>query len=192
MKKTRNINIIFSIIGIVLLNISLVLIIYCYIDYKNNNNLISNYFYTQAIEKKEIINDDDFIGILEIPLINLKQGFYDINSKNNNVSKGITILKNSKMPNIEKGILVLASHSGNGIHSYFNKINNLNVNDLLFIYYHDYKYIYEINDIFKTTKNGKLSITYTDKNQLILTTCDKVDKTKQLVIKSQLKEIQSY
>ena len=194
MKRKKNINLILSIIGFILINISLYLTIYFYYDYKKNNTLIKEYFNTTTISKDSQIKktNNSFLGILEIPLINLKQGFYDINNKNNNIKNGIQVLNNSKMPNDSNNILVLASHSGNGIHSYFNKINTLNINDLLFLYYEGNKYIYQINDIVKIPKDGHLTISYTNNSQLILTTCDKDDKTKQLVIKSQLKEINAY
>ncbi len=174
--------------------ISLFMIIYVYADYKENTVLIKKYFETNSLANKSIetFKKENYLGILEIPKIKLKRGFYNIESKNNNVNKNIQVLKKSQLPYIENNILVLASHSGNGIYSYFNKIDNLNISDLLYIYYLDKKYIYEINDIYKIEKNGNLEISYTNNSQLILTTCDKLDKTKQLVIKSQLKEIATY
>ena len=194
MPRKKCINYLLFLAGYIFMCISLFMIIYVYADYKENTVLIKKYFDTNSLANKSIetSKEENYLGILEIPKIKLKRGFYNIESKNNNVNKNIQVLKKSQLPSIENNILALASHSGNGIYSYFNKINNLNISDLLYIYYLDKKYIYEINDIYKIEKNGNLEISYTNNSQLILTTCDKLDKTKQLVIKSQLKEIATY
>ncbi len=178
------------------MNISMFMIIYFYIDYKEDKVLINNYlkmnYDYQSHNSKTYMDKEKYIGIIEIPKINLKRGFYDIQSKKNNVNNNVTILEHSTLPNIKNNILVLASHSGNGIKSYFKNIDTLQINDQILLYYQNNLYVYLISDIYKIEKNGILNISYIDNSQLILTTCDKNDKNKQLVIKSILKEINTY
>ena len=194
MAKKINVNNIIYFIGYILVNISLIMIINSYLDYKKNNLKIDSYteINTKYDSKNIINNSEEYLGILEIPKINLKRGFYDFKSKQNNVNKNITILNNSTLPDTNNSILVLAAHSGNGMKSYFNKLDKLSLNDKLYIYYKDKKYIYQINDIYTTIKNGILNIVYNNTNQLILTTCDKKDKTKQLVIKAYMISFETY
>ena len=124
----------------------------------------------------------DYKGILEIPKLNLKRGFLDIDSKYNNVNYNITVINGSTMPDIEKNNLILAAHSGNCGVCYFNTLYKLNVGDDANIYYNKIKYSYKITDIYEVEKDGTVAI-YRDynKNVLTLITCTKNSDTKQTV-----------
>ncbi len=187
MLKRINVNKIIAFIGYAFINVSLVLIITSYINYKENKIKINNF--VKSYNTYDSINNiispcTEYLGILEIPKLNLKRGFYDVDNKKNNVNENVTILKNSTLPDVNNNILVLAAHSGNGIKSYFNKIDELDIDDIIYIYYKNIKYTYNVSTINVIDKNGLLNINYINKSQLILTTCDKNDKTKQLVIKA--------
>ena len=66
--------------------------IYC--ENKNEQNLIKEYFNTTINDNNyNKINNNNYIGILEIPAINLRKGFYNIDNKNNNPKKENTNLK---------------------------------------------------------------------------------------------------
>ena len=56
-------------------------------------------------------NEYSFLGVLEIPKINLKRGFLDINSKYNNVDYNITIINGSTYPDEVNNNLILAANS---------------------------------------------------------------------------------
>ena len=88
----------------------------------NNDNNNSNNNNKTNPPKKETYY---YIGYLEIPKINFKKGFVDINSQDNVVSKNITIIKGSKYPNVDKGNFIIAGHSGTGVHSYFKNLYKL-------------------------------------------------------------------
>ena len=134
-----------------------------------------------------------YIGYLEIPKIKFKRGFVDINSKDNNVSKNITIISGSKYPNVEKGNFIIAGHSGTGVHSYFKNLYKLTTNDEVYVYYKNVKYTYKIVKIYKQPKDGTVAI-YRDYNKTTLTlvTCTKDDKTSQTVYVAELKNKESY
>lgn len=133
--------------------------------------------------KESIVNqNNNYLGILEIPKINLKKGFYDINSKYNNVDYNITIINGSTYPNEENNNLILAAHSGNCSVCYFNKLYKLELDDYAYLYYKNIKYSYKIVDIYDVEKDGTVEI-YRDysKNVLTLITCTRNSNTKQTV-----------
>ena len=137
----------------------------------NNINLKNNYY-----------------AKVEIPKITLKKELFPKESAKNNVDQNITILKESELPNIENSILILAAHSGTGEHAYFNDLYKLKKHDEIIIYYKNYKYFYEIDNIYEEIKSGKIHITkMKNQNQIILTTCSISNNNKQLVISGYLK-----
>lgn len=124
----------------------------------------------------------NYIGILEIPKINLKRGFLDLNSKYNNVDYNITVINGSTYPNEENNNLILAAHSGACKVCFFNKLYKLSVNDSAYLYYKNIKYYYKIVNIYEVEKDGTVPI-YRDysKNTLTLITCTRNSNTKQTV-----------
>lgn len=133
-------------------------------------------------ENKNFNTNEEYIGVLEIPNIDLKRGFYNIDSINNDVSKGIQIIEHSDMPNVKNGTLILAAHSGNGQVSYFKNLYKLLYEDIVYVYYNKYKYKYKLIDIYEVEKNGIVEIKK-EKNitSLVLITCSKNNKTKQTI-----------
>ena len=136
---------------------------------------------------------EHYIAILNIPKIKLKKGLYNKKSHLNDVNKNIKILNESVMPNIENGNLILASHSGTSSISFFKNLDKLSINDDLIIYYEKEKYIYKLVNIYKVNKTGSIEIIRNpNRRTLSLITCDKVDKTKQVVYISELDKIESF
>ena len=101
-------------VGSLLLLIALLLvggnILYNYLSYQKEQKQIDNFLNKEIVIEKEPTTEEDnnvkeneevkeeipnYIGILEIPNISLKKGFYSIDNKNNNVNKNIEILQNS-------------------------------------------------------------------------------------------------
>lgn len=135
----------------------------------------------------------NYIGILEIPNINLKQGFLDINSKYNNVDYNITVVQTSTYPDVERGNLILASHSGTSYISYFKNLYKLNIGDYAYIYYKGIKYQYQIVNIYNVEKTGKVAI-YRNNSATVLTliTCTKDSETEQTVYILELTNKEEY
>ena len=156
-----------------------------------NDNLVRNYY-----DKSEVVNNsqtsvkklntenekEEYLGILTIPKINLKTGFYDINSKNNNVNRNVTLLKDSIMPGDDGSIVYLAAHSGSGPLAYFKDLDKLTDNDNIMVNYHNHNYNYIISSIYEMPKNGEIIVNRNiNENTLVLTTCSK-NENMQLII----------
>ena len=133
-----------------------------------------------------------YVAVLEIPKINLKRGLVDKNSKANNVNRNIYTLKESIFPN-ENNIshIILASHSGSGNYSYFNKLKNLDMNDQVFLYYKGIKYIYEVVNKYEVEKTGKVNLKLTSSSDITLITCIS-GTNKQIVYVGQLVQKEKY
>lgn len=147
-----------------------------------NYSFIQNFSYKVVadIKLKELngLNKigEEYFGILEIPKINLKKGFYSLNSKYNHVKYGLEILKDD--PNL----LIVASHSGNSLISYFKNLDKLVIGDEVIITKNASKDIYEVKYFYSYNKNGMLEMLNDHlTSKIILITCDKNDLAKELV-----------
>lgn len=144
----------------------------------------------QAQQQEQKYN---YIGILEIPKINLKSGFLDLNSRYNNVDYNITVIKGSTFPNEENNNLILAAHSGACKICYFNKLYKLSLNDIAYINYQKIKYYYKIVNIYEVEKDGTVPIYRNyNKNTLTLITCTRNSNTKQTVYILELYNKENY
>ena len=120
---------------------------------------------------------------LIIPKINLNKDIYPINSSNNNINNNIKLLSSS---NINKNTYILASHSGTNNNAYFNNLPNLNIKDKVYINKSNNIYTYQITNIYYINKTGYLEISKNIDNTIILITCSRIYKNKQLIIISKL------
>ena len=165
----KKILIILIVIIIILINLSII---------KIDNNKERIY-----INKPIFINDNDnSIGYLKIDKINLNEKLYNINSKENNIEKNITILKESIFPDKENSIVFIAAHSGVGKIAYFEKLDELNTNDEVTLIINKKTYKYVVKEYWEEKKNGYINVNKDNKKQLILTTCSPNKKNYQLVI----------
>lgn len=151
---------------------------------------------TEQPDKSEDKPNDikyNYIGILEIPKINLKRGFLDLNSKYNSIDYNVTVIRGSTFPNEENNNLILAAHSGNCKICFFDRLYNLSVDDLAYVYFNSVKYSYKIVKIYEVEKDGTVPI-YRDynKNTLTLITCTRYSNTKQTVYILELTDKQNY
>ncbi|MEG1892610.1 MAG: sortase [Bacilli bacterium] len=130
--------------------------------------------------------EKQYNNYLVIPKLNFKKEFYPLKDKRNNVDNNIEVLNNSVMPN-KIGNMYIAGHSGVGNKAFFNDLFKLKKEDKLIIIYKNKEYIYEITDIYNEKKDHDIKVNYNkNSNYLILTTCNKYFKEKQLVIKAQI------
>ena len=126
--------------------------------------------------------DINYIGYLSIPKINFNKGFTSIEDKYNTVSKNIQILSSSNYPDEENGNVIIAGHSGNTSISFFNKLYLLEIGDLAYINYNNKNYTYQISNIYKVDKTGKVEIKRNKNSKtLTLITCTKDDKLTQTI-----------
>ena len=120
------------------------------------------------------INRNGYLGVLEIPKINLMQGFYEYSSPLNTVDKNIEVIETSQMPDIKNSNLILAAHSGSSKLGYFKHLDEINISDEVIVDYNGKDYYYIINDIYDAKKTGYIDI-YRNKEKTTITliTCKK-------------------
>lgn len=147
----------------------------------------------QPKQKEKKTSNYNYIGVLEIPKINIKRGFLNIKDKGNNVNKNLQVIKGSDMPNVKNGNLIIAAHSGNSYISYFKNLHKLSNDDVAYVYFNNIKYTYKVAGKYDAEKNGKVTIHRDNKkNTLTLITCSQTDKTKQIVYILELESEENY
>ena len=136
----------------------------------------------QPKQEEKKTSNYNYIGVLEIPKINIKRGFLNIKDKGNNVNKNLQVIKGSDMPNVKNGNLIIAAHSGNSYISYFKNLHKLSNDDVAYVYFNNIKYTYKVAGKYDVEKTGKVVIHRDNKkNTLTLITCSQTDKSKQIV-----------
>ena len=149
----------------------------------NNTNIVIE----QPVAPVQQIDYSQYYGVIEIPRIELKRGFYNTDSKYNTIEKNVAMVEGSTMPNVDKGNLMLMAHSGDSYISYFAYLYVLDKGDNVFITYDGVKYQYKIVDIYYVEKNGLVLIKRdVEKTALTLITCTKDDDTSQTVYIAEL------
>lgn len=147
----------------------------------------------QPKQEEKKTSNYNYIGVLEIPKINIKRGFLNIKDKGNNVNKNLQVIKGSDMPNVKNGNLIIAAHSGNSYISYFKNLHKLSNDDVVYVYFNNIKYTYKVVGKYDAEKNGKVTIHRDNKkNTLTLITCSQTDKTKQIVYILELESEENY
>ena len=151
-------------------------------ELSNNNEVVEDV--KEKEESNEIKEEKEvnYLGILEIPKINLKKGFFGLDSPYNNVDYNITVINGSTYPPEENNNLILAAHSGDCSVCYFENLYKLKIGDEAYLNYNNINYSYKIVDIYEVEKDGTVAI-YRDytKNVLTLITCTRNSDTKQTV-----------
>ena len=150
----------------------------------------SGYIQDVIEEPKEYTIDyDKYLGVLEIPKIRLKRGFYGLDSKYNSIQYNVTLVAGSNMPDVPNGNLILMAHSGDAYISYFAYLYKLNIGDEAFVTYAGRTYHYVISNIYEVPKIGIIPL---DRNNnrttLTMITCTKDDDFTQTVYIAELVE----
>lgn len=167
---------------------------------KKENAKVNNYIEeTSKIGNHNIVNKDNnnneesYLLILEIPIINLKRGVYQLNSPLNTIEKNVAIMSESSLPSDENGNVVLEAHNGTASISYFNQLHKVEKNDQAYIYYQGIKYIYTVDDIYDVEKDGYVEVNRDiSRNTLTLITCKRNTEDRQLVIVLYLSSKEEY
>ena len=154
--------------------------IYTAYNYKNHKT-IKTTIQTKINNGKKIEKEKP-IGKIIIKSINIEQELYDKTSKHNNIEENITILNQSIEPNKNNSIMFIAAHSGTGKIAYFEKLNNLKIDEEIKLIYKNKIYIYKVKNIMEQKKTGTIRINKENKKQLVLTTCSPNKDNYQLII----------
>lgn len=110
-------------------------------------------------------------GYLNIDKIHLHKCLYEFKDKYNSLDIGLEVYYLNP--------LLILSHSGPTRNSYFNDLASLEVGDIIEVKYPNINK-YEIINIYRKNKTDKLKL----KNDLILVTCDLIDRSKQIVVEA--------
>ena len=128
------------------------------------------------------IDYSKYLGVLEIPKIGLKRGFYNIDSRYNDIQYNVSLVKGSNMPDVDKGNLILMAHSGDAAISYFAYLHILKLGDYAYVTYNGNKYAYKLVNVYDVPKTGKVKIVRSYNNTtLTLITCTKNNDQAQTV-----------
>lgn len=153
----------------------------------NNNNNVSPPEPPDEPYVPPVIDYSKYLGVLEIPRISLKRGFYDVDSKYNDIQYNVSVVRGSTMPDVEKGNLILMAHSGDAYISFFAYLYKLKLGNDIYVTYNDQKYHYKLVNIYDVPKNGSVSIVRNyDATTLTLITCTKDNSTSQTVYIAEL------
>ena len=121
-----------------------------------------------------VVDYSKYLGVLEIPRIGVKRGFYNTDSKYNNIKYNVTMIGGSQLPDVDKGNLILMAHSGDAYISYFAYLWMIGIGDHAYVTYNGRKYDYQVVNIYNVEKNGVAVIRRNiEKTTLTLITCTK-------------------
>ena len=138
-------------------------------------------------ETNYVVDYSKYLGVLEIPKIGLKRGFYNVGSRYNNIQYNVSIVEGSNLPDVENGNLILMAHSGDAYISYFANLYRLNVGDMAYVTYAGRKYVYQIVNIYEVPKTGIVTIhRNNERTTLTMITCTKDNDYAQTVYISEL------
>lgn len=142
---------------------------------------------TSYEQPSQVIDYSKYLGVLEIPKISLKRGFYNTDSRYNSIEYNVTLVPGSTMPDVVNGNLILMAHSGDAYISFFAYLYRLNIGDSVYVLYQGHKYRYQLVNVYTVPKTGKAPI-YRNYNRTTLTliTCTKNDDTTQTVYIAEL------
>lgn len=136
----------------------------------------------QQYEEQYTIDYSRYFGVLEIPRIGLKRGFYNVGSRYNTIQYNVTLNSGSTMPTEGHGNVVLTAHSGDSYISYFAYLYRLNVGDDCYITYNGNVYHYQIVNIYNVPKSGVVMVDFEPEiMRLTLITCTKDSDTEQTI-----------
>ncbi len=154
-----------------------------------NDNITPDVINEVNVENNYEIDYSSYLGVLEIPKIGLKRGFYGVDSKYNNIKYNVTMVEGTDLPDVPQGNLILMAHSGDSYISFFAYLYKLEVGDDCYVTYNGNGYHYQIVDIYEVEKNGFVSIKRNKyKNTLTMITCTKDNDYSQTVYIAELIE----
>ena len=154
------------------------------VDVPTVDNVSDGTVYQQTEQE---IDYSIYAGVLEIPKIGLKRGFYNTDSQYNSIQYNVSTIQGSTMPDVVNGNLMLMAHSGDAYISFFAYLYRLNIGDYAYVTYQGQRYRYQIVNIYTAPKTGKVAI-YRNYNRTTLTliTCTRNDDTTQTIYIAEL------
>ena len=148
---------------------------------------VTDEYVEQEVNYTNTINYEQYLGILRIPKIGLRRGFFGLDSRYNDINYNVTLVEGSTMPDVVNGNLILIAHSGTAYISFFAYLYRLDIGDDVYVTYNHEEYHYRIVNIYYVDKIGKVEIIRNnEKTSLTMITCTKDDDFHQTVYISEL------
>lgn len=148
--------------------------------------------YQEEVLVEKALSENDYYALLEIEKIGLKKELYPIDSKENQVNQNILLHEESILPSdADTSHIILAAHSGSGWNAYFRDLYQLEVHDVISLYYQGRRWIYEIQEIEVQDKTGVLYLKEDYPHMISLITCTKNDSSSQTIYYGSLKKTQN-
>ncbi len=153
------------------------------------------WFYTSYNNKKQVksyYNNETSFNyksnmVLSIPKINLNAVVTLANDDFKNLNKSLVYYKNSNY----KQKIIIFGHSGMGYATYFNRLNELDYESVVYLYKNKYKITYFVDDIY-TIDETNIDVLNNDENEvMLLITCHKKQKNKRLVVKLRVNKVEN-
>ena len=133
-------------------------------------------------EEQYTVDYSKYFGVLEIPKIWLKRGFYNVGSRYNDIQYNVTMVDGSIMPSEGYGNLILMAHSGDSWISFFAYLYRLEIGDECYITHNGVQYHYRIVNIYNVNKTGMMVLNYNPGVMtLTLVTCTKDNDSLQTI-----------
>lgn len=141
-----------------------------------------NFSFNSVIGQRKV--GEDILFVVHIPRIDLEKKVYTMDSSKNDVDYNVEILEGS---DVDNNILFLAAHSGVGPASYFNRLVELEVGDIIWIDKGDKRECFVVETLFYIPKDGYLEY-FLNENYgvLYLITCSLEYLDVQLVVRTTL------
>ena len=147
---------------------------------------------TEQNEETKTEPKTEYVAVIKIPKIGVEKGLCEKNAACNDVNKNIQILNDASYPDVVNGNFILAGHAGSGRTAYFKNVDELKMDDEIFVVYNGFEYKYKIVNIYDVEKTGTASIIRNkEKTTLTLITC-RHNTNKQIIVVSELVETTKY
>ena len=155
----------------------------------NNEDVVEDVPITENVSNESantannyVIDYSKYLGVLEIPRIGLKRGFYGVGSRYNNIQYNVTMVNGTSLPDQVNGNTILMAHSGDAYISFFAYLYKLEIGNIAYITYHGNQYTYQLVNRYDVPKIGVVSIKRDyNKTCLTLITCTKDNDSLQTV-----------
>lgn len=196
MKKGLMLGVVFFLIGFTILSFSF----YQDIQYAHEDEKMLEDFFASEYQSDNVnmskndskTNDSEnyinsYLAVIEIPSLNLKTGIVMSNSSFTTMDRNVSIYPTSTMPD-QHGNFILFAHSGNSRTSYFKNIWNLKIEDEIYIYYHNVKYVYKVSNVSEVSMYNNKPIENEGKDKITLITCNPQDNSVRIVVQGEKHE----
>lgn len=151
-----------------------------YVNYKNKESITSYY-------KNDSSFNYESDMIISIPKINLERVVEKAADDFKNLNKSLVYYKRNN-PN-EK--LVIFGHSGVGYGTYFNRIDELEVGNKVYLYINKLKVTYVVSEKYMVLETDISILNNDEEGSLLLVTCNKNNKKKRLIVKLMVENIKT-